>query len=291
MHRLILAALSCMSLVRYCVAVEVGYKFSGTVTTQFSPPFGKSMQPPTPVVGKFIYETDTAATHPLSGCGDCTGYEQRLVNGFEASFGNTIVRADDYLVLVSNDSPVNPLNPEQGVHDVFTVEFLSNLNPSLSDPLVVDGGNQTTGRFSVSLAGDSTVFPDSSLPNDLDPASFPIMERTGVLSQNPSGVPNVLFSVTSLTSYNVLFGDYNLDEVVDQTDYVAWKAAFGSSTQLNADGNRSKIVDAADYTVWRNNLGVGGSPYARAVPEPSTTVILLSFVATAGLTLFKRLGF
>ena len=52
-------------------------------------------------------------------------------------------------------------------------------------------------------------------------------------------------------------GDYDLDSVVDEGDYLAWKSNFGatSGAGLNADGNGDGVVDAADYTVWRDNLG------------------------------------
>jgi hypothetical protein len=68
-------------------------------------------------------------------------------------------------------------------------------------------------------------------------------------------------------------GDYNWDNVVDASDYVAWKEAYGSPLRLNADANGDGVVDAADYTIWRNNLGNvgGGGLLAAGMTQPEST--------------------
>lgn len=52
-------------------------------------------------------------------------------------------------------------------------------------------------------------------------------------------------------------GDYNRNGVVEQGDYLAWRASFGQTVTPGdgSDGNGDGVVDAADYTVWRDNLG------------------------------------
>jgi hypothetical protein len=52
-------------------------------------------------------------------------------------------------------------------------------------------------------------------------------------------------------------GDYNDDTLVDDTDYLVWRANFGNSIQpgTSADGTGDGIVDAADYVVWRKARG------------------------------------
>jgi len=82
-------------------------------------------------------------------------------------------------------------------------------------------------------------------------------------------------------------GDYNGDQLVDQADYEAWRAAFGSN-EAAADGNQNGIVDAADYTIWRDNLTVSGGA-ARAVPEPRL-LELCGLAAISACYLARRHG-
>lgn len=89
-------------------------------------------------------------------------------------------------------------------------------------------------------------------------------------------------------------GDYLGDGMVDNLDYEAWKAFYGSTTGYFADGNIDGIVDAADYTVWRDNFGLAlpasgdgpeevgsGGLSVGVVPEPAS--LLLFLAASVGL--------
>jgi glycerophosphoryl diester phosphodiesterase len=96
-----------------------------------------------------------------------------------------------------------------------------------------------------------------------------------------------------VTGGNVLAGDYNLDGVVDDNDYLVWKAAYGQTTAslslLPGDGNGDGVVDALDFTIWRNNYGtsvaqLGATP--ASVPEPST--LLAVVMAAAGTLAYLR---
>ena len=90
-----------------------------------------------------------------------------------------------------------------------------------------------------------------------------------------------------LRSATHLAGDYDGNGNVGIEDYSLWKISFGSTTNLAADGNGDNRVDAADYTVWRDHVGqsAGGASFANgAVPEPAS-LVLLTFVAVAGLSL------
>lgn len=80
-------------------------------------------------------------------------------------------------------------------------------------------------------------------------------------------------------------GDYNLDGLVDEADYQAWRAGYGTNGFSLADGNRNGIVDAADYTVWRDSLG---SLPAASVPEPSACWACLCLAASAAPTRRRR---
>ncbi len=97
--------------------------------------------------------------------------------------------------------------------------------------------------------------------------STPRTTRSGETTPRPSSSPSQ--ATTTLTT------------VVDGSDYLAWKASFGSVDDLRADGNHDGRVNAADYTVWRNNLSAGGggggagslaaatqAPAAQSEPSP-----------------------
>lgn len=87
-------------------------------------------------------------------------------------------------------------------------------------------------------------------------------------------------------------GDYNLNGIVDTSDYTVWRDTLGSTNELRADGDRSGTVTLADYDFWKMNFGATeGAPASTQSPEtstnvaePSTTVpvvtllLLLSFV-------------
>jgi len=78
-----------------------------------------------------------------------------------------------------------------------------------------------------------------------------------------------------------LFGDYNVNGVVDAADYTLWRDSLGAivPTFSGADGNGNGFVDDADYTVWKNNFGLSagsgsGSTDSAAVPEPVLAALL-----------------
>jgi hypothetical protein len=116
------------------------------------------------------------------------------------------------------------------------------------------------------------------LSNDVEPDGTPMGvilisgPRSGQLSLNPDGsfqyTPEPGFNGMVRFTYQVsdfsqmsgevtvtiavgLQGDYDGSGVVDQLDYVVWRAGFGSTTNLRADGNGDGRVDIVDYVVWR----------------------------------------
>jgi hypothetical protein len=69
--------------------------------------------------------------------------------------------------------------------------------------------------------------------------------------------------VTGLGQNAVFSGDFNGDEVVDASDYVAWRKTGGA---------------IEDYGTWQENFGDavgGGLATSAAVPEPATILLLL----------------
>jgi T5SS/PEP-CTERM-associated repeat protein len=53
-----------------------------------------------------------------------------------------------------------------------------------------------------------------------------------------------------------VLGDYNLNGVVDDADYVIWRKWLNQPTwSLRADGNGNGYIDIGDYEVWRAHFG------------------------------------
>ena len=83
-----------------------------------------------------------------------------------------------------------------------------------------------------------------------------------------------------------LAGDYNGDGTVDAADYTVWRNTLGQvGSGLAADGNNNGRIDTGDFTVWKTNYGIvaGGGSGVFAVPEPTSTVLLIGFVVLVAM--------
>ncbi len=102
---------------------------------------------------------------------------------------------------------------------------------------------------------------------------------------------------------NPIAGDFNWDDVVDESDYLTWKQSYGSTLLLNSDANGDGVVNAADFLVWRNNIGATGGgalvvagttqPEADSPPAamPAPTIIVSAEETTAAEPLVRGLSF
>jgi hypothetical protein len=79
--------------------------------------------------------------------------------------------------------------------------------------------------------------------------------------------------------------DYNRDGVVDAADYIVWRNASGSTTNLAADGDGNGAIEANDYQVWASHFGdlagtdgdSANASFAKiAISEPNCSAILRS---------------
>ena len=93
-----------------------------------------------------------------------------------------------------------------------------------------------------------------------------------------------------VTVGSILIGDYNLDGAVDAADYVVWRVALDSTTNLAADGNENGVIDTGDYDVWRSHFGQTGNGLlaGHSVPEPSTLIVAVLFGLIVSSMLFSK---
>ena len=109
--------------------------------------------------------------------------------------------------------------------------------------------------------------------------------RSGTFSaiELPALAGGLVWNTSQLYTAGVLSvglpGDFNANGVVDAADYVIWRKGLGT------------IYTQDDYNLWRTNFGRPGGSGAgvdanTAVPEPATSVILMS--AAAGWCLRRR---
>lgn len=189
MRVLSLLVLACgMLSVEPAAAANLRYGFHGTVTFSVTSAYGIPTPVNTLVDGEFKYNPAAAMTHTVS---NAKGYQQDIPNGFFATFGSTLVRADKYLVLVA-DNLVQSGTPK----DVFSIHFATNLNPTLSAPLNVAGVDRSAGLFKVEFPGSSGLWSGTGLPSSIDPAQFPA--GTGLFADTATGLVDAIFSVTEL---------------------------------------------------------------------------------------------
>src|SRR3954466_119359 len=130
-------------------SADVDFTFTGAIylTTPHYDAFngGWTTNPPTPVIGHVMYDPSSSATDPLAGC-DCMGYRQHIAGGFTALVGNTLFRADDYLVQVKNNFN------QQGVPvDTLSVLWSSSASPALASPLWVNGAPYMSALVQINL--------------------------------------------------------------------------------------------------------------------------------------------
>lgn len=131
------------------------------------------------------------------------------------------------------------------------------------------GGEVTAGYPLQITASQGTIY--YSLDGATDPRligggvdpSAEVQQYSGpiVLTENTTvwarlREPSGQWSGLVATTFTVpqLAGDYNQDGSVDRNDYLVWRNAYGSDSDLSADGNENGVVDAGDYTVWRDAL-------------------------------------
>jgi hypothetical protein len=101
------------------------------------------------------------------------------------------------------------------------------------------------------------LLPGSPAIDAGDPGAMAGIEEVPQYDQRGAPYTRVYKSRIDIGAFETqpLFGDYNVDGIVDAADDVIWRNTRGSATDLRADGNADGIVNDADRLVWRANFG------------------------------------
>ncbi len=71
--------------------------------------------------------------------------------------------------------------------------------------------------------------------------------------------------------------DFDLDRMVDGDDLAKWIGDFGMTDGSDADSDGDS--DGQDFLIWQRQLGaMGVTSKARAMPEPSTLILLIAIL-------------
>ncbi len=160
---------------------------------------------------------------------------------------------------------------------------LSITNPDLANAADV---YMTTGAiFDLSFAATDTI---RALYFDGVPQPIGTYGATGSGANNINDTFFTGTGVLDVTTLPVIGvpGDYNNNGVVDAADYVLWR--HGGPLQNEVD--TPNVVNQQDYVEWRarfgNTSGSGSLVLSAAVPEPTT--ILLTILALSALIVSSR---
>jgi hypothetical protein len=202
---------------------------------------------------------------------------------------------EDFIQLVADewnqrlDQQILPFAEGLGKPVVFTEQGYQHHNGTARNPQTESGGVDTAEQI---MAFQGLLRALDGRQEEFRAMHIWQWEMTGSQGStwniNPSASANqpdnrTLAQWLSGFVSNLEPGDYNDDTTVDAADYVIWRKSQGQSATFfgGADGDGSGLVDDADYELWRRRFG--GLPIevttpARAVPEPTTAVIMLGVV-------------
>jgi hypothetical protein len=165
--------------------------------------------------------------------------------------------------------------------------------PSIASVSVEDGhGNVLYSQADVHIYGDTTGPQHTHFTFAGVSASelrIKFDSRTdghgNVLDSDDVGIDNINFSQTSAAP---LVGDYNSNGVVDAADYDMWRKNNAINNALPNDNGLGTPIGQSHYNLWRAHFGQSGGSGLEAVasatvPEPSTTVLVMSVVVGACL--------
>jgi hypothetical protein len=178
-----------------CFATLMGYSFTASLSSALTPAYGVTVPMGSQVHGQFVLDSQVVGVIP-PGFPNVTTYRHLIPEGFKATFGSLDMRADDYIVSVSN----NVLQPGGFLADIISIRWASNLTPSLA-PIHVNGATKTTGMFVINLVGSQNLFSNTSLPATLNISSF--VSKLSFLADTTDGTLDLIYNVNSLAPVEV----------------------------------------------------------------------------------------
>jgi hypothetical protein len=152
------------------------------------------------------------------------------------------------------------------------------------------------GAFSIN--GGSLEFTNS---DSFKPGFFTILNygtMTGSLANlTTTGPADFSYELYDMGNYVGLLagipGDFNADNIVDNTDYVLWRKAVGTTKDLYNDRNVGGVVGSEHYQMWvenfgRNGFSAGSGGGSGNVPEPAAAILMLGGMAMLGCSPRRR---
>ncbi len=194
-------------------------------------------------------------------------------DGIHARYeGQMVTRHFDDLPIAFSDavylpSVLNNTFENMETHFYFLDDILA------ADDLYTDGSNGYDETYYTGLWEETGTFTQQ-----LFQAATEAVANSWYTAWVNAGMPTTFLEESA---------DFDFDGTVDGADLSAWQTAFGTGSGADADGDSD--TDGADFLAWQQQFG-GGSALAgtsRAVPEPSTAV-LLGGMATAGIFALLR---
>lgn len=145
---------------------------------------------------------------------------------------------------------------------------------------LLDTPDMTTEIAEADLTG-ATTFDNTtsfSLGNIFDTTTLEGDRDLQISFTTPKG--ELLIGTVNYFEGGGLAGDYNNDGFVNIADYTVWRNNLGASDEsaLNNNGDGGGVT-VSDYQYWKdrfgNTSGAGSLAATAAVPEPSSTILLL----------------
>jgi hypothetical protein len=194
-------------------------------------------------------------------------YQKNYSNDFPVTITGTIIAGNrafgGSFDLTTDPQSIKTVNysligntADSGITETTGIGNLLNVNPALG-PLADHGGPTQTHALLPGSPAIDAGDPNFSATTSFDQRGTPF---TRVFDGDGTGGARIdmgAFEFITSEGQHTLFGDYNLNGVVDAADYTVWRDALGANVVAYsiADGNGNGIVDQPDYDVWMMHFG------------------------------------